>query len=82
MTDENAQTEDQYVFYARVWPRMKALLIDGVVLAAVFLAAAVIGANVTGAGAAAFLVWSKHGRISNAADRNPPAPPRATQPPR
>jgi uncharacterized RDD family membrane protein YckC len=49
--------ENEYVFYARIWPRVKAILIDGLVLSAVFLGAAVVGANIKGAGAAAFLVW-------------------------
>jgi uncharacterized RDD family membrane protein YckC len=48
---------DSDVFYARIWPRMKALLIDGLVLGLVFFGAAVVGANISGAGAAAFLVW-------------------------
>jgi uncharacterized RDD family membrane protein YckC len=46
-----------YLLYARIWPRVKAILIDGVVLSGVFLVAALIGANIAGSGAAAFLVW-------------------------
>lgn len=46
-----------YILYARVWPRMKALLIDGFILMGAFLVAALVGANLAGSGAVAFLVW-------------------------
>lgn len=49
--------EEQVLFYARIWPRVKAMLIDGVVLMGAFLAAALLGANVAGTGAVAFVVW-------------------------
>lgn len=54
---EQVSIDNEYVFYARIWPRMKAILIDGFVLAMIFVSAALVGANVTGSGAAAFLVW-------------------------
>ena len=56
-TTENASLDPDYVLYARIWPRMKAILIDGFVLTGVFLAAAVVGANLAGSGAVAFIVW-------------------------
>jgi uncharacterized RDD family membrane protein YckC len=45
------------VLYARVWPRVKAILVDWFILAAAFCAAAVVGSQVSGAGAVAFVVW-------------------------
>jgi len=46
-----------YFLYAKIWPRMKAILIDGFVLAVAFLVAALVGANLPGAGGIAFVVW-------------------------
>src|SRR5450432_1513630 len=45
------------VLYARVWPRVKALLIDGFILMAAFLVAALVGARLAGAGPVAFVAW-------------------------
>jgi uncharacterized RDD family membrane protein YckC len=45
------------VLYARVWPRVKAILVDGAIIGLVFVAAALVGAHVQGAGAAAFVTW-------------------------
>jgi uncharacterized RDD family membrane protein YckC len=45
------------VLYARIWPRVKAMLIDGVVLGGAFFLSAVVGANIEGAGPVAFVVW-------------------------
>jgi uncharacterized RDD family membrane protein YckC len=49
--------ESAYVLYAKIWPRMKAILVDGFVVMGAFLAAALVGANVAGSGGVAFLVW-------------------------
>jgi uncharacterized RDD family membrane protein YckC/predicted alpha/beta hydrolase family esterase len=59
MTDTQGAeaTRSDFVLYAKVWPRMKATLIDGLILALAFVAAASVGANVAGWGAGAFLVW-------------------------
>jgi uncharacterized RDD family membrane protein YckC len=54
---DSASPGPDYVLYARVWPRMKAILIDGVVLMGAFLVAALVGANLAGSGAVAFVVW-------------------------
>ena len=51
------RTAEDQIFYARVWPRVKAMLIDGIILMGAFLVAALVGANVAGTGAGAFLVW-------------------------
>lgn len=55
-TDSSSQSPD-YVLYARVWPSMKAILIDAFILMGVFLAAALVGANLAGSGAIAFVIW-------------------------
>jgi uncharacterized RDD family membrane protein YckC len=47
----------EVVLYARVWPRVKAILVDWFILVAAFLVAALVGAHVEGAGAAAFVTW-------------------------
>jgi uncharacterized RDD family membrane protein YckC len=47
----------EVVFYARVWPRVKAILVDWVILVGAFLVAALVGARFEGAGAAAFVTW-------------------------
>jgi uncharacterized RDD family membrane protein YckC len=47
----------EVVHYARVWPRVKAILIDGFILAAAFLVAALLGSRLAGAGPVAFVVW-------------------------
>ncbi len=49
--------ESAYVLYAKIWPRTKAILIDGFVLMGAYLVAALVGANLPGTGGAAFLVW-------------------------
>ena len=54
---DNALRDPDYILYARIWPRMKAILIDALILMGVFLAAALVGANLEGSGAVAFLVW-------------------------
>src|SRR4051812_11112384 len=54
---DKASVNSDYVLYARIWPRTKAILIDGFILMGVLLAAALVGANVAGSGAVAFLVW-------------------------
>src|SRR4051812_35749677 len=55
--NHDSPQDPAYVLYARIWPRMKAILIDGLVLMGVFLVAALVGANLAGSGAVAFLVW-------------------------
>ncbi|HVU51681.1 MAG TPA: RDD family protein [Polyangia bacterium] len=45
------------VLYARVWPRVKAILVDWFIIMAAFLIAALVGTHVRGAGAAAFVAW-------------------------
>src|SRR5579864_3695825 len=55
---ETAQRGPEYIFYARPWPRVKAMLIDGLILMGAFVVAALVGANIAGAGAAAFVVWA------------------------
>jgi len=55
-THESPQ-DPGYILYARIWPRMKAILIDGFVLMGVFVVAALVGTNLAGSGAVAFLVW-------------------------
>ncbi len=57
MEQSEQKGSGDYVLYARIWPRVKALLIDGFILSGLFVAAAMVGANVAGAGAAAFLVF-------------------------
>lgn len=52
-----ATSEAGYFLYARIWPRMKAILVDGFVLSAAFVVAALVGANLPGSGGVAFLVW-------------------------
>jgi uncharacterized RDD family membrane protein YckC len=47
----------EVIFYARVWPRVKAILVDGLLVALAFLLAALVGSHVPGAGAAAFVTW-------------------------
>jgi uncharacterized RDD family membrane protein YckC len=54
---ETAPQGPEYIFYARPWPRVKAILLDGFILAGAFVVAALVGANVAGSGAAAFVVW-------------------------
>jgi uncharacterized RDD family membrane protein YckC len=51
------EPESAYFLYAKIWPRMKAMLIDAFVLMGAFLVAALVGANLHGSGAVAFLVW-------------------------
>jgi uncharacterized RDD family membrane protein YckC len=51
------ESESAYFLYAKVWPRMKAILIDGFVLMGAFLVAALVGANLPGSGGIAFVVW-------------------------
>jgi uncharacterized RDD family membrane protein YckC len=55
-TDETSLHPD-FVLYAKMWPRMKAIFIDGFIVMGAFLAAALVGANRPGSGAAAFVVW-------------------------
>jgi uncharacterized RDD family membrane protein YckC len=57
MENAEKQSGGDYLLYARIWPRVKALLIDGFILSGVFVAAALIGSSFAGSGAAAFLVW-------------------------
>src|SRR4051812_42656966 len=45
------------VLYAKIWPRLKATLIDGFILLGAFFLAAAVGANMTGLGPVAFVVW-------------------------
>jgi uncharacterized RDD family membrane protein YckC len=45
------------VHYARVWPRAKAILIDGFILSLAFLVAALVGSRLAGAGPVAFVAW-------------------------
>ena len=52
-----ASLDPDYVLYAKIWPRMKAILIDGFIVMGAFLAAALVGANLAGSGAVAFVVW-------------------------
>ena len=47
----------EVVHYARVWPRAKAILIDGFILALAFLVAAIVGSRLAGAGPVAFIAW-------------------------
>jgi uncharacterized RDD family membrane protein YckC len=54
---EKEAPESAYFLYAKIWPRMKAILVDGFVLMAAFLVAALVGANLPGSGGIAFLVW-------------------------
>src|SRR5262245_18246076 len=54
---EKEEPDAAYLLYARIWPRMKAILVDGFVLAAAFLVAALVGANLPGSGGVAFVVW-------------------------
>lgn len=54
---QREDAESVYVLYAKIGPRMKAILIDAFVLMGAFLVAALVGANLAGAGAASFLVW-------------------------
>jgi uncharacterized RDD family membrane protein YckC len=49
--------ESAYVLYAKIWPRMKAILIDGFILMGAFLVAAIVGAKLPGSGGVAFVVW-------------------------
>jgi len=56
MNEPDAKEPD-VVHYARVWPRVKALIIDGAILAAAFLVAALVGARLAGAGPVAFVAW-------------------------
>lgn len=57
--DRREQLSDSpdVVLYAKVWPRVKAILIDGVILGIAFLTAAILGAKVAGFGAIAFVLW-------------------------
>jgi len=54
---QTEETEAAYVLYAKIWPRMKAILVDGFIVMGAYLVAALVGANVAGSGAVAFLVW-------------------------
>jgi uncharacterized RDD family membrane protein YckC len=54
---EEGEAEAGYFLYAKIWPRMKAILVDGFVLAGAFVIAAVVGANLPGSGGIAFVVW-------------------------
>jgi len=54
---DKASLDPEYVLYAKMWPRMKAILIDGFILTGAFLAAALVGANLVGSGAVVFVVW-------------------------
>ena len=47
----------ELVLYARVWPRVKAILVDWAVIVGAFVVAALVGTHVQGAGAAAFVAW-------------------------
>jgi uncharacterized RDD family membrane protein YckC len=47
----------EVVHYARIWPRVKAILVDAFILSAAFLVAALVGSRVRGAGPVAFIVW-------------------------
>jgi cell wall assembly regulator SMI1/uncharacterized RDD family membrane protein YckC len=53
----NSPDAPEVVLYAKVWPRVKAILIDGVVVGLAFVAAALVGANIAGTGAVAFVAW-------------------------
>jgi len=55
-TDQAAVGSGDAIYYARIWPRVKAMLIDSAILAGAFLAAALIGANLAGSGGVAFVV--------------------------
>ena len=55
--EESASAASAYLLYAKIWPRMKAILIDGAVVGGAFLVAALVGANLHGSGGVAFLVW-------------------------
>jgi uncharacterized RDD family membrane protein YckC len=54
---EKAEPGSDYLLYAKIWPRMKAAIIDGLVLMGAFLVAALVGANLSGSGGIAFGVW-------------------------
>jgi uncharacterized RDD family membrane protein YckC len=54
---ESAAGAADVVLYARVWPRVKAILVDWAIVVAAFLVAALVGTQVHGAGAAAFVAW-------------------------
>ena len=47
----------ELILYARVWPRVKAILVDWAVIVGAFVVAALVGTHVQGAGAAAFVGW-------------------------
>jgi uncharacterized RDD family membrane protein YckC len=49
--------EEPVIHYARLWPRAKAILIDGFILAVAFLVAALVGSRLAGAGPVAFVAW-------------------------
>ena len=53
----NVSQGPEVILYAKIWPRVKAILIDGFILGIAFLVAAIVGANIAGAGAVAFVVW-------------------------
>jgi uncharacterized RDD family membrane protein YckC len=52
-----SRPEPDVVHYARVWPRVKAILIDWAILVGAFLVAAIVGSTLPGAGPVAFVVW-------------------------
>ena len=54
---EKGESESAYFLYARIWPRMMAILVDGFVLIGAFVVAALVGANLPGSGGIAFVVW-------------------------
>jgi uncharacterized RDD family membrane protein YckC len=57
-SNQGAESSADYVLYSRIWPRMKAILIDGLILAGAFFLAAFVGANVAGSGPTAFVLWA------------------------
>ena len=58
---DKVSLDPDYVLYAKMWPRMKAILIDGFILMGAFLAAALVGANLVGSGAVHLLSGSRSG---------------------
>jgi uncharacterized RDD family membrane protein YckC len=56
-SDGASRSPPDVIHYARIWPRTKAVLIDGFILAAAFLVAALVGSRLVGAGPVAFVAW-------------------------
>lgn len=56
-TSRPPMDDPTYILYAKIWPRTKAMLIDGFLVMGAFLIAAFVGSNVAGTGAFAFLAW-------------------------